>query len=87
MTDQPELQPEAPPEISYAGMPWRTIAERLKESPGEWMRLKHDYASVNTARSAAARAARMYGFDYRVSTLSPQEDGKPGIFVRYGKGK
>lgn len=82
----PDLNPEAPPEIPKRGfVDWEAVVEIIKQKPGEWMRLHHDYANVSTARSSASRAARTYGFDYRVSTLSPQEDGKPGIFVKYGR--
>lgn len=81
------LQAEALPENLLGHRPgslnWKNVYKMLQSAePGEWHRLVHNYQSANTARSAVARAARVYRFEYRVTVNSPQPNGLIGIFIR-----
>ena len=62
---------------------WNEVASLAQAQPDTWLRLTHDYRTSGSARSSVQRAAKLYGLEYRVTTSSPQDDGRIGVFIRY----
>jgi len=89
--NKPVLSQESPPDSPiYPGssvrMNWHPILEELKNNPGSWMRLTHMYRSERSARASLYAQAQRYGFQYRVTNASPQDDGRVGVFIRWPEG-
>lgn len=83
----PEVPPDRPDYPGNARMDWKPIADQLKRQPGQWMRLTHEYKSDHSARASLYAQSKRYGFEYHITTASPQADGRPGVFVRWPEGK
>lgn len=62
---------------------WYAVTEALKEKPGVWMRVHHNYATERAVRTSVAKAAQRHGFAYQVTSTKPQADGKYGVFVMW----
>lgn len=78
--EDPPPQSERPPIV----VNWDEIVDLVKhQHPNQWVRVQHTYSTPGSARSSVQRAARLHGLDYRVTTRSPQEDGRPGVFIKY----
>jgi len=88
---QPIVTLEDPPAESRRPervVDWPQLSGYLRDKvPGHWVRIQHEYSTPGSARSSVQRAATLHGLEYRVTTRSPQEDGRVGVFVRYNPGQ
>jgi len=80
--EDPPVGSERPPKV----LDWDEVVQLVKrDHPNTWVRVQHSYSTPGSARSSVQRAAKLHGLDYRVTTRSPQQDGRPGLFLRYNQ--
>lgn len=85
------ILPENPPNMGKNNpqmiVDWDTVETWVRNKPGEWFRVVHEYHSDSSARFSAAQQSKRRGLDCTCTVRSRQEDGGIGIFVRYPKGE